>query len=583
MKKHFLLALVALLLGFQVMEAIPARPGKIIHTQPDGSKIVLLLHGDEFGHWVTDENGNLLCEDKDGFYRRDFQTDLEAVRRAAAEKRSARRAYVSQSQSSRGIAWGQKRFLVILVAFSDLDFTVEEPQQAFTDLLNEAGYSRNGATGSARDFYFDNSHGGFEPIFDVYGPVKLTKKYSYYGSNVGQNDSCPEEALIDGCTALDDEIDFSRYDNDGDGRVDMVFMYYAGHNEAEGASSNTIWPHQWELSSAGKSLTLDEVRVDSYACTSELSGASGNSMCGIGAACHEFGHAMGLPDMYDTDYATNGEAGGLYAFSTMCDGAYNNDSRTPPYFNFEERMFLGWVSESEYRTFRKSGTYTIDPVSENVAYRTFTDMDGEYFVYEARPKTGWDKYIPAGGLLVYHVDKSTREVRIGNNWWIPACELWSNWHQTNSINENGSHPCFYLIPAASQSSLHTYSPSRIPFPQQNVTSYRPVSWNDVEGDIRFTNITFADGIVTLRANVPRVDLDYPYIVDAGGYQAGSRFTFELDYPDGVEIPVSVVWYYDDEPAGADAVTLTAGTHSVDAYLTYADGRTAVVTLDIQVK
>ena len=583
MKKRFILALAALLTSFQWLVAIPARPGRLTLVQPDGTKIVVTLHGDEFGHWTTDLSGRLLRQDADGFYRVDTETDLPSLQRRAMERRSnARR--VRSARAQEHVAIGQKHFLVILVAFKDLGFKVSNPQQAFTNLLNESGYSLNGGTGSARDFYYDNSHGLFEPIFDVYGPVKLDQNYSYYGSNSGENDTRPEEALIDGCKGLDEEIDFSKYDNDGDGDVDMVFMYYAGHNEAEGGPTNSIWPHMWELSAAGKTITLDGVQVDRYACTSELRGASGTTMCGIGTACHEFGHAMGLPDMYDTDYTTNGNAGGLYSYSTMDSGAYNNDGCTPPYFNFEERIFLGWVKESDYRTFDKTGQYVLDPASENVAYRTFTDMEGEYFVYENRPKKGWDRYLPAGGMLVYHADKSSRRIRIGGwGWSVSAHDLWYNWEETNSINENGSHPCFYLIPASNQSSLYTYNEAGIPFPRSNVTSYTPMSWNKVPGDVAFSGITFSGGLVTLTADVPRVDLDYPFIADAGSYRAGDRFAFALECPEDVEVPASVDWYYDDEPAGADAVTLTAGTHVVDARLTYADGRKAVVTLEIDVQ
>ena len=585
MKKHFLLALAALLLGFQTLLAIPARPGRTVHTQPDGSKIVLILHGDEFGHWLTDASGRLLRQDADGFYRVDTQNDLATIQRRAAENRAnARRARSAQvAQAREHIAIGQKHFLVILVEFKDLSFKVNNPQEAFTKLLNEPGYSLNGGTGSARDFYYDNSQGVFEPIFDVYGPVTLNQNYSYYGRNSGQNDANPWEALIDGCRGLDEEIDFSQYDNNGDGNVDMVFMYYAGHNEAEGGPANSIWPHQWELSQAGKTITMDGVKVDSYACTSELRGASGNTMCGIGTACHEFGHAMGLPDMYDTDYDTNGYAGALYSFSTMCDGAYNNNGCTPPYFNFEERIFLGWVSESDYRTFKKAGKYTIGPASENIAYRTFTDMDGEYFVYENRPKTGWDRAIPVGGMLVYHADKSSRRIRLSSWTEVSARNLWDKWEQTNSINANGSHPCFYLIPASNQSSLFTYYESGIPFPRPNVTTYTPVSWNGVAGEISFSDITFSNGVLTLYADVPRVELDYPTISDAGSYKAGDRFSFMLDIPEDVAAPATVEWYYDDEPAGADSVTLTAGVHTVEAHLTYLHGGTAVVSLEIEVK
>ena len=580
MRKYFLLALAALLLGFQTLFAIPARPGKIVYTQPDGSKISLVLHGDEFGHWVTDVSGRLLRQDEDGFYRVDTENDLATVQRRAAENRmNARR--VRASRAGEHIAIGQKHFLVVLVEFKDLSFRVNDPQEAFTALLNEPGYSLNGGTGSARDFYYDNSNGVFEPIFDVYGPVKVSQNYSYYGRNVGQNDDCPEEALIEGCKGLDEEIDFSRYDNNGDGKVDMVFMYYAGYSEAEGGPASTIWPHQWNLSQAGKMITVDGVKVDAYACTSELKGSAGSTMCGIGAACHEFGHAMGLPDMYDTDYETNGYAGGLYAYSTMCDGPYNNDGCTPPYFNFEERMFLGWVSDSDYRTFNKAGKYTIGPASENIAYRTFTDMDGEYFVYENRPKIGWDRYIPAGGMLVYHADKSSRMVRIGGWTSVPARDLWENWEQTNALNENGSHPCFYLVPASNQSSLYMYNQAGIPFPRSNVTSYTPMSWNGVAGEISFSDITFSNGVLTLVADVPRVELDYPTISGAGSYKAGDRFSFVLDIPEDVAAPISVEWYYDDEPAGADSVTLTAGVHTVEARLAYADGSTAVVSLEIE--
>jgi hypothetical protein len=168
-------------------------------------------------------------------------------------------------------------------------------------------------------------------------------------------------------------------------------------------------------------------------------------------------------------------------------------------------------------------------------------------------------------------------------WSVSAHDLWYNWEQTNCINENGSHPCFYLIPASNQSALNTYHESGIPFPRSNVTSYTPVSWNGVTGEIAFSDITFSDGVLTLKADVPRVDLDYPSISDAGSYAAGERFSFVLDIPDDVAVPASVAWFYDDEPAGADSVTLTAGAHTVEAHLTYADGSTAVVSLEIDVK
>lgn len=587
--KHIILALAALFLGFQVMNAVPAHPGKFTVTQPDGTRLELRRVGDEWGHWLIDAAGRMVRQDEDGFYRIVTDAEAAAIRQQASARRASRRSAQEQARHTtrvgRKAMEGRQHFLVILVEFSDLSFKGDDPNQAFTALMNEPGYSVNGGTGSARDFYYDNSHGVFDPVFDVYGPVRLSEKYSYYGRNVGQNDAHAEEAVAKGCEGLDDEIDFSLYDNDGDGKADLVFMYYAGYGEADYSDSRTIWPHQWELTSAGIDLVLDGVRIDSYACSNELVGygALAGKLTGIGTACHEFGHAVGLPDFYDTDYAANGEAGALYSYSTMCDGSYNNEGRTPPYFNFEERMLLGWVSESDYLEFGKSGRYTIPPVDENVAYRTFTDMDGEYFVYENRTKTGWDKYIPAEGMVVYHVDKSSRRVRTDFGT-MTAHDLWAGWKDTNSINENGSHPCFYIVPASNQTSLKISNERGIPFPNGNVDSYVPMSWNGVEGDVTFSRIAFSDGLVTLQARVYTSDLDHATIADPGSYKAGDRFSFGLVYnEDGVAAPAAVAWYFDDEPVLADSVTLTAGAHTVEAVLTLADGSREVVTLEIEVK
>ena len=537
MRKSILLALAALLCGFQVMTAIPAYPGRIEYVQPDGTKIVLRQHGDEFAHWTTDAAGRLVSLSSDGYYRPASGISVtEILRQGAARRAAARQHRAALRASSSPVALGKKHFLVILVEFTNKQFsTSEDPNAAFTALLNEPGYSVNGGTGSARDYYYENSHGVFEPVFDVFGPVKMDTTYAYYGQNDMQgNDKRPEEAIIEGCKKLDADIDFSRYDNDGDGKVDLVFMYYAGKGEADGGASNTIWPHQWELSSAGKSLELDGKVIDSYACTNEVSGIDGK-MCGIGTACHEFGHAMGLPDFYDTDYETNGQAAGLFFFSAMDSGSYNNNGRTPPYFNFH-------------------------------------------------------------GLVVYHVDKSNRTVKLSYGS-TTARDLWDNWGAYNSINENGSHPCFYVVPAADPGNLlyghflyagsyyfnDEYSPD-LPFPgSKHVTGYTPVSWNGVEGAVSFSQIAYADNQVTLTVTIPYDGVDYPTIADSGSYRAGDRFNFSLVCPEALEAPASVVWYYDDEPAGADSVTLTAGPHTVDARLTYADGRQAVISLEITVQ
>lgn len=601
MKKILLTAILAFC-GIVSLNAVPAYPGKMTVRQPDGSTITVIKHGDEWGHWMTDTYGNVLKRDNKGFLVADKNTSIAQMRKTSAARRLEKRRRAAANRVSTPIALGEKHFLVILVEFKDKKFS--NARDDFSNLLNKQGYSANGAVGSARDFYYDNSHGKFTPVFDVYGPVTLSENMAYYGGNDEMGDDMhPEEAVVEGLTALKSQIDFSKYDNDGDKWVDLVFMYYAGYGEADyygDDCDDTIWPHQWDIRYAGKSFSSNGYSVSSYACSNELigNGEYQGKLAGIGTACHEFGHAMGLPDFYDVDYDENGEAAGLFSYSTMDSGSYNNEGRTPPYFNIEERIILGWLDASAIREFAASGTVAIPNVDENVAYQTPTDMAGEYFLYECREKKGWDAYIPAAGLVVYHVDKSSRYVNITDYGNVQASQIWS---QYNSINENGSHPCFYIVPAADQTNLlfgYDYYPGygnyynvendpKIPFPgSENVTSYTPVSWNGVKSAYSFSNISYSAGNgLSVNVSVPSPELSYPTIANPKGgvYQIGDSFQFNLETNDA-GTPASVEWYFDDAKVAVSSVQLTsAGTHTVEAAVSYSGGRKQIVTLEIKVQ
>ena len=585
MKKIFAI-IVAGLIGFTAA-AIPAYPGLIPVTQPDGSVIYIQKHGDEFCHWTTNTAGQEVAMEADGYWRPVKNgTPLNVRRQVAQIKKEA----INRSYSlNRGVASGMKHFLVILVEFSDVKFSGEDPHQDFDLLLNQPGYSINGGTGSARDYYYENSHGYFEPVFDVYGPVTLSGKMADYGGNDPETnfDKNAEGAVKEGCELLDDQIDFSNYDLDLDGKVDLVFMYYAGYGEADSSDSNSIWPHQWDFDSAGISLTCDGKKIYQYACSNELngSGALQGKLGGIGTVCHEFGHAMGLPDFYDTDYETNEYAGGLYRYSLMSGGSYNNEGRTPPFFNIEERILLGWLGPGALKDIPKTGDYVLNSVNDNLAYKSPTELDGEYFVYECRTKDSWDKYITEAGMIVYHVDKSSRRITIvddnGGSFSIAAKTLWDQWHLYNSINENGLHPCFYIVPAGSQASLR-YTGSRYAFPGAgNVTTFTAKSWNEIDSETVLSDITFNGTQVSFHATVPAEEIDYNVIANPGNgvYAAGSLFEFKLIeselYP-----ATSVSWFFDDEPVSASSVRLKAGAHTVEAEINIGSGYSYTVTLEI---
>jgi len=442
MIKKYICIIAAIILGINASATI-ADPTPVTVKQPDGSSIVIFQHGDEFKHWITDVNGNILKIDKDGWYRLASEVEAEPVTNSSVKPVPMTRANASPEYASSSISIGKKRFLVLLIEFPDLKFTVANANQAFSNMLNQQGYSGNGGTGSVYDYYYENSRGAFDPTYDVIGPIMVSRSYSYYGKEEGDNsDLHPDELLIEACDSANNkypDLDFSVYDIDGNGDVDNVFYYFAGHNQAEGADANTIWPHSWNVYASNigyKNQRFDNVRVYHYACSSEYKGSSGTNMCGIGTFCHEFGHVLGLPDFYDTDYSTNGQSKGLMHFSLMSSGNYNNSGRTPPYLNTEERYILGWMGGAEeWTTF---GVKNIAGIQNNVAYKINTTNSGEYFQFETRTGTGWDAYI-GKGLLIYHVDKSSNNVH-----GTKASTYWSN---GRNINIYSDHPCFHIEPA----------------------------------------------------------------------------------------------------------------------------------------
>ena len=498
MHRSFLVTLCLIVCAQFSLLAIPARPGAFKYTQPDGTVILLERHGDEFFSWTTlAGTDRVYARDADGFYRiSSFDKAAQAEAYRLRKNINLGRTQSRGPQKDNMMTYGVRHIPVLLANFSDVSFRIPDPKAQFEALLNEKGYSANGGTGSVQDYYNENSKGEFTPVFDVYGPVTLPHDMAYYGGNEGTNHSVRAYvAVAEAAYLLDNVIDFSQYDYDKDGYVDMVLFYYAGYNEAEGGPEDSIWPHQSNLNGRA---SVDGIKMGTYFCTSELRGNEGVNMCGIGTTCHEFGHSLGLPDFYDTDYDENGMCGALYWFSTMCSGSYNNNGCTPPYFNAEERVLLGWMDESDIHTLEK-GSVSFGSIKDNIAYRSYTDTEGEYFIYECRDGSGWDAPLSKlSGLIVYHVDKST--VRsVGG---LSPFEQWNMWSRYNSINAYGDHPCFYVVVADDQENLYytdpksDWSADRIAFPgAANVTTYSPVDWEGHYTNDKLSGISFVDGKV----------------------------------------------------------------------------------------
>ena len=390
--------------------AVPARRGGIVKTQPDGSQITVYQHGDEHFHWQTNEKGEWLKLDTDGFYRVTEAMSAEQIeaKRAQSPRRAQHAAY-PLNVAPRG--------LVILVNFADVAFETEKAEM--DSMLVGENYTRNysysykgktyniNSQGSARQYFQDASNGQYNPQFDVIGPVTISNNMSYYGKNDSYgNDMYPDKMVSEACKLADTEfeVDFTQYDNDNDGYVDFVFVVYAGFGEADGGASTTIWPHSWNLLAAGTQCKVDGKTVDLYACGNELDYYS-KKHTGIGTFCHEFSHVLGLPDLYVTNNASHNT---LNEWDIMDYGPYNNEGNTPPAYSAYERFFLGWLQP---RLITEPENITLEEINSSNTALMITEGDSAnligndpnpttFYMLENRQQEGWDEHLPGHGLML---------------------------------------------------------------------------------------------------------------------------------------------------------------------------------------
>ena len=424
--------------------AMPARRGGVVITQPDGNQITVYQHGDEYFHWQTNEKGEWMRLDTEGFYRVTEALSDEAIQ--SMRFASPRRAEYKETPLN--IA---PRGLVILVNFQDVAFTTSTAEM--DSMLTGYNYTRNysykyskknyniTSQGSARQYFYDSSNGQYNPQFDVVGPVTISKEMSYYGENNSYGkDKRPGIMVVEACKLVDNSVDFSLYDNDKDGVMDFVYVIYAGYGEADGGGDNTIWPHAWYLySAAGKRCEVDGKVVDLYACGNEMDNYTEHHT-GIGTFCHEFSHVLGLPDLYETTgygaHKTFGE------WSILDYGPYNNDGNTPPMYSAYERFFMGWLIPE---LIVDSANIVLEELNSSQHALLISETDqhnligndpnpANFYLLENRQKEGWDEYLPGHGLMITHVQYNY------NSWLQNTVNNSSNRMGVDLIEADGKKP-----------------------------------------------------------------------------------------------------------------------------------------------
>lgn len=436
-RKALLLSLVCLACSAWLQAfAVPANPTPVRKRLSSGGEVTVRHMGDEHLSWFEAEDGRCFIQNEEGLLQ---IADGELIH--AASRRS--QGLISKRYKAVSDDFLNSEILVALVSFSDTRFELTEDFDAFftgdTQLLKNKGYNYipPGGLSSYWEPYINRT------LSFTVKTISADYDAKIYGENINGSDK--------GRLLLRQEV-LKKCEYDENCNKNLVIVF-AGMGEADGGGPDTIWPCcsgiGWTLDCSGTIFTCEK---------------SSKGTPSFGTLVHEFGHAMGLPDLYDVNKTAEGTA--LFTpnkFSVMDTGSYNGDCMVPPQLSSIERLWMPEAIRAQIRCDINAETTIPDVSCGNLYYYENPLWPGEWAIVEYRPKTGWDACLPSteNDMLWFMLDRRDYYRLPGD--YMTTSERFDNRY---GINNKADHPLYSRIKMSSTNCIRLwekgYSGERIP-------------------------------------------------------------------------------------------------------------------------